>query len=742
MPFHFFLSLWYGTNDTIKIEKERLPGRLLPTSLQSYTQYQGEYMKYKNNPIFSIMGMTTAFLLGISMPVAASTDQDLAMIITVKGDIEKKYDAFLEEKIKSIDFSLTDPHKRVNDGYKKKYGSTKLNILSFMSVANKNAMSPLLEIDPRLAGFNPFNLLIYRSIGDENSHVGHLVPSAILDIVGITDEKVRAEYPKIIEPLDKMMKEEFGSNISTIKIKKMVEQRMMNFEIPFKRPEDIDDFIDVFQEKFEEAFEDKGYIIAGFFNYKESFDGVDRLPSYDAFWVYSLCHFKFSYTVFDNEGKRPEAGLFAPCSMYMFIKKDSNTLVVGMPRLANWAATLGIEDPNRVALVEQLDKEIPEIMASLGAREVENVNPMKETPAALKKEASTAKGAKAAPATDKTAKGKVKAQAPAPQKGEDQKVDDNNSVTIVIPVPPKPVEALKVITIGGNAPVKQNESLYKPRAIVLKASKPPQTVVAVPSGEKSDAKVGEVSKGQVSAYLRGDLQSVDAVKKALTDAGFKILSASAVDKKGKLTSIVFTDDALVKMADKPNRGFAASLRVLVDEKNKQITITNPLYMAKGFLQDDFDKEAVKPVLENIRKAFPGLKNSEDALKFTLIPKYHFMSAMPYYKDMIVLAKGDDLLAKAKARNGGKDLVFVQPLSKGRTLIGLKLGKRTGKFINKIGVKNAALLPYPILIEDGEAKILDPKYYISVMYPMLKMSEFMKISTVPGAIQLDSENLFR
>lgn len=699
-------------------------------------------MKHKNNPIFSIMGITTAFLLGVSTPVLATADQDLAVIVTVKGDVEKKYDAFLEQKIKSIDFSLTDPHKRVNDGYKKKYGSTKLDILSFMSVANKNAMSPLLEIDPRLAGFNPFNLLIYRTTGEENSHIGHLVPSAILDMIGITDEKVRVEYPKIIEPLDAMMKEEFGSDISMIKIKKMAEKKMMNFEVPFERPEDIDDFIDEFQEKFEEAFEDKEYIIAGFFNYKESFDGVDRLPSYDAFWVYSLCHFKFSYTVFDNEGGRPDAGLFAPCSMYMYIKKDSNTLVVGMPRLANWAATLGIEDENRLTLVKQLDKEIPEIMVSLGAREVENVNPMKETPAPLKKEPEASKDAKAAAPVAKTAEVKEEAQAPAPQKSDDQKAEGDNSVVIEIPQPPKPVEALKVITVGGNAPVMQNESLYKPRAIALKVSKPPKAIAAVSSEKKSDTKVGEVTNSQVSAYLRGDLQSVDAVKKALGGAGFTILSASAIDKKGQLTSVVFTNDALTKLADKENRGFAASLRVLVDEKNKQITITNPLYIARGFLQDDFDQKAVTPILESIRKAFPGLKNSEDVLKFTLLPKYHFMVAMPYYEDMIVLAKGDDLLAKAKARNGGKDLVFVQPLSKGRTLIGLKLGKRTGKFINKIGVKNGALLPYPILIENGEAKILDPKYYISVMYPMLKMSEFMKISTVPGAIQLDCENLFR
>jgi len=696
-----------------------------------------------------MLGITIAFLASSTVPTLAATDQNLALMVTVKGDVEKKYDAFVEEKIKSLGFVLTDPHKRVNDGYKKKYGSTKLDILSFMSIVNKNAMSPLLEIDPRLAGFNPFNMLIYRKIGEENTHIGHLDPVAMMDMIGITDEKVRTEYPKILEPLDKMIKEEFGSDISMIKIDKMVEgNRMMNFEIPFKRPEDIDDFIDDFQERFEEAFEEKEYIIAGYFNYKESFDGVDRLPSFDAFWVYSLCHFKFSYTVFDNEGGRPDAGLFAPCSMYMFIKKDGKTLTVGMPRLANWAATLGIKDENRLALVKQLDSEIPEIMKSLGAHEVENVNPMKETPAPLK---STAKPKPITAKPEPEAKGEPTVPVPVkatPSKGEESEKkpevsgDNNDSVIIEIPKVPEPVKALKVVTVGGNPPVKQNENLYKTRAIALKVSTPPKAMVVSPKQEQGDGEVGAIANSQVSAYMRGELLSADEVKKRLEAAGFKVLSSSVLDKKGLLTSIVFTNDALTKMADKKNRGFAASLRVLIDNKNKQISIVNPLYAGKAFMQDDFDKKTAESLLVSLRKAFPGLKNSEDTLKFNLLPKYHFMEAMPYYQDMVVVAKGDKLLEQIKGKNGGKDIIFIQPISKDRTLIGVKLGKRTSKFIKKIGLENAALLPYPILIENGEAKILDPKYYIAVMYPMLKMSEFMTISTVPGAIQLDCENLFR
>jgi len=195
------------------------------------------------------------------------------------------------------------------------------------------------------------------------------------------------------------------------------------------------------------------------------------------------------------------------------------------------------------------------------------------------------------------------------------------------------------------------------------------------------------------------------------------------------------------MADKPNRGFVASLRVLVNKTDKEIAFINPLYVSKAYMQDDFDQNKIAPVMDKIRTAFPDLRNCVDTLKFHLLPKYRFMSGMPYYQDMITVAKGknEELLAKVK---NNANVVFTQEISKERILVGVQLSKRTAKFVKKIGTKNGALLPYPMVIENGEAKILDPKYYIAIMYPMLKMSEFMTISTVPGAIQVDCEAIFR
>jgi len=118
-----------------------------------------------------------------------------------------------------------------------------------------------------------------------------------------------------------------------------------------------------------------------------------------------------------------------------------------------------------------------------------------------------------------------------------------------------------------------------------------------------------------------------------------------------------------------------------------------------------------------------------------------MENMPYYQDMKVIAQGKnkELLEKAKK---SKKVVYEQHLDNGSIVIGVKLGKRTSKFVKKIGYQNSGLLPYPVLIENGKAVILAPQYYIAIMYPMLKMSQFMKIATTPGAIGKDIDKIFR
>jgi len=710
-----------------------------------------------------VLFFSMIFFIFSSYAFAEST-KNLAVFYELDGNAEAKYNKIVEEELPKLGFNLADPHHRVNDQYKTKYGSTTLDVLSFLPVVNDNNVMPLFNIDPRLAGFSPFNMLIHKKLDEKVTHVGHLTPEAMLDILGISDKKVREEFIASFKPLDALLDKEFGTAKKSYKTySKLSKDNMLNFEYEFERPEDIDDFIDEFQNKFEMSFINKKYLIAGFHDFLATDDGEDILEDFDIFWAYSLCHLTYSYNMFDNEGARPDAGLFAPCTMYMYVKKGTNKLVVGMPKLVNVMDTLHIKDKSRVELIKKLDREIPEILTEFGMKAVENVNPLVETP--KEKFNPAAIGVALTKATKKVLA--VEEEKPQPKVQEKQpaviatvekkeeepkakkelaKQEEENVIEIELPKVPTPVK----VRVKGVTTSSVNGEVHDSIDRTIKFSKrmPPNYMTSAERYGKggegaslshSTTMVGDVDKGRISAYLRADLMDVKEAKEKLEKAGFEVVAVAPLDKKKKLISIVFTNDALKKLAAKKNRGYLGTLRLLIDPKNKQISITNPLYLSKAFLQDEFDEKIPKQILASLVNEFKGARNSFDKLKFQLLPKYQFMNGMPFFNDYMVVARGDNLKEKLK---NNKSIVYAFDLPNGSTLVGVKLSKRTSKFPKRIGTNNAGMLPYPMLIEDGEAKILDPKYYLSLMYPQLTMEQFMTIATVPDAIRKDCVKVFK
>lgn len=325
----------------------------------------------------------------LSLAAAVAFGAQGAKFYVGDGDKEKVYNTMVNEKISAIGFVLSDPHERINDAYKTKWGTEfqtikgktekhpdfdptfkeYLDNLGFFSITNDAVVGPLLMKEPSLGGFSPFNLHVYKVKGEDKTYVGHVMPETMLDITGVKDADVRKKFIASFAELDKLTEKEIGSKVQYVDYKALPAKPMMTFEVPFERGASIDGFVSDFQSKFEEAFEANKYIIAGYKNMKESMDGAGiKFDRFDAYWVYSLCHFRFSEGIF-NQG-RPDAGAFAPCSMYMYIDKGSNKLMVGMPRLETWTAVMGIKDKKMTDSITALDKEITKIMTELGAKEL------------------------------------------------------------------------------------------------------------------------------------------------------------------------------------------------------------------------------------------------------------------------------------------------------------------------------------------------------------------------------------
>ncbi len=244
---------------------------------------------------------------------------------------------------------------------------------------------------------------------------------------------------------------------------------------------------------------------------------------------------------------------------------------------------------------------------------------------------------------------------------------------------------------------------------------------------------------KVSAYLQGPYQDAATVASKLKSAGFEVVGQDEVAPG--ITTVLFTCPTLKKMGNNPKRGFVAVMRAMSNKNDNLLSVTNPQYFGRAYMQKEYNDADAQKVLAKINKAFPGLKGSKESLGAGDLAKYHFTFGMPYYEDMDKVAKGahNDLVEKIK---GNGKAIFTLPLGENRTLVGCKLSDKTSKFIKKIGTKNAIVLPYAVLIEGDAAYILAPKYYLALSYPQLKMTQFMKIATTPGKITKECKKAFK
>ena len=328
------------------------------------------------------MRLTLLFLSLFITTTASLFAKDALRFFVIDGDIDKKYeDKFIPSLEESVGFITGDLHERIDEAYAMRYGNKKhkdydikwkrrLDNLGFFPISNDSDLYAILQTSPQIAGFSPFNLLIYKKSLENKTYVGHIASRAMLDITGVKNQKDRVLFIKSIDKLDRYIAKKLGGDVVTSSYDGALPSKpMMQFSFKIKRDGHLDDWVEAFQERFETAFEAKEYIIAGYKNFKESYEEMGTpMEGYDQFFVYGLCHFTFSYSLF-NKG-RPEAGAFAPCSMYFYIKKGSDTMVVGMPRLASWQAVINIQDKEKRAWIEKVDNEIVEIMKRLGGKEI------------------------------------------------------------------------------------------------------------------------------------------------------------------------------------------------------------------------------------------------------------------------------------------------------------------------------------------------------------------------------------
>jgi len=220
---------------------------------------------------------------------------------------------------------------------------------------------------------------------------------------------------------------------------------------------------------------------------------------------------------------------------------------------------------------------------------------------------------------------------------------------------------------------------------------------------------------KLSAYLVAKPQDPSIVKSNLEGYGFKVLSSYS-PYPGK-TVISITNSELKKTGT-----FMAVINVLVSKS--EVRVQNPSYLGAAYLGKKYHYGQFKNTVNMLKGVLGELYNVKEALAFDDLKHYHFMFGMPYFADMITISNSP---------KQPKSALYKLKLPNGNTIVGHKLANNS--FLKKIKqTKNAALLPYQSMITSSKVVILHPKYYLALSLPLLKMGNFMTISSAPGEIE--------
>ena len=238
--------------------------------------------------------------------------------------------------------------------------------------------------------------------------------------------------------------------------------------------------------------------------------------------------------------------------------------------------------------------------------------------------------------------------------------------------------------------------------------------------------LSDIPPKKLSAYFTAAYEDVETLSSKLETHGFTLLAKDEILKDKTVLSV--TNEAL-----KATNSFLSVIHIVVS-KDQEVRIQNPSYFAAAYLQKEYTFGDFNETMKSLESLFGELYESEEKLVLADLANYNFMLTLPRFEDSILVAEGENIVSKLTKEGSDKYVSYLLTLPNGSVLVGHKLSPNTYDYLNKVdSANNALLFPYEVMISEGKALMLAPKYYLALSLPLLSMTDFMKIASAPDAI---------
>jgi uncharacterized protein (DUF302 family) len=290
---------------------------------------------------------------------SAAVTQDIQIFTSPNLD-GKITPATIEEAFKKAGFFIS-ANRDMNGPFKKQFKETTFDVYNLFTFYSKKQTLALVKEYPNIGLFSPMSMSIYTKKGDKKISIALLTTEAMAKILKIpADNKALVKVGKMVKEALKSAMPEGKFETLAYTVQKPIGPLVSSYEMEMD-PEEWEDEKEEFQMEFEGTLAPNGFVMAGFNDLNYDFD-ESKYEAYDFYDVYSICKLPVIYTV---AKVHPEAGAYAPCSLYMYKKKGDKNMHLAFPSVYNWISSMAIKDKDSLEVLNEAQESMHKILTGL-----------------------------------------------------------------------------------------------------------------------------------------------------------------------------------------------------------------------------------------------------------------------------------------------------------------------------------------------------------------------------------------
>lgn len=266
----------------------------------------------------------------------------------------------IEEAFEKAGFIIS-ANRDMNGPFVKQFKESGFDTYNLFTFYKADTVLELVKKYQNIGLFAPMSMSIYTKKGKKTISVSSLTAEAMAKIMKApADDKTLQDLRTLVKQTLKKAMPNGSFEKLTYNMQEPIGELVTNFSMEMDADE-WEDQLDEFKMGFEGELAPNGFVIAGFNNLSDAFE-ESNYEAFDFYEVYSICKLPVIYTIAKT---RPEAGAYAPCSLYLSKKKNEDMMQIGFPSVYNWMSSMAIDNKEDMEVLETAQAGMKKILTGL-----------------------------------------------------------------------------------------------------------------------------------------------------------------------------------------------------------------------------------------------------------------------------------------------------------------------------------------------------------------------------------------